>query len=509
MSQPSQSNKRKTPTGGSRVAGTPSPRPSAASASSSAPPPLEARAQSDKKKQDKAARNLAREQEKSATHEPAAEQVAPEEESAPPADEEDPHRGQGDAPAADSSGEEEDGDSEDTSSVARALESAHAAEEDRARVQHLNDALVQQMAEMRREMEELRAATKGSSSVAANSRGAAPAQPQQEAPRALSAIAGNAVFKPIQPEPLTFKTAIGSLGMTSWLFTFERYMTTIGVAESAFHLRIQYWVALVDQPLLAWWTNLEDNMKETAKPIDTWAKFLAELKKDFVRDDLKEKAAMEFHKIHQPKTEPMIAFVQRVQQTLVEAGDRIKEAGSNVLAFTLLRAVNERVYPFTVSKVRGELLAGKITVIAQAMRRLLEEAAVEPGNAYSLSESSPAAPPPSSGRQPYGNRGPHKVNATETADSREGQESKDQVQLRVMVAALRAAGLTGPPAKMPHGRQAPGGPQHKDRFKNIKCFNCDEMGHYQADCNKERVCSRCKKPGHESRVCQNEISKNA
>jgi hypothetical protein len=373
-------------------------------------------------------------------------------------------------------------------------------------VQQLNDALVQQMAEMRREMEELRAATKGSSSVAANSRGNAQTHaPAEQVPRTLYSIADKgAGLKPTQPAQLTHARALQPGVTSDWLFELERFLTVLGIAETDFLARIGHFVALVDREMMEWWKETEEMNREGTDPIDTWPKFLVALKKVFVRANEKEEAAAALQRIQHARGETMVSFVTRARTLRRTAGDKIHEGGSNLLAMSVLRAVDENMYPFTVSRVRREFNEGKITALAQLTQRLMEESEVEPrnafthGNASSSSSSSNGYKPPTNG-----NRGPHKVNATEVDDSREGQESRDQAQLRVMVAALRAAGFNGPPAKNPQGKTPPGGLRRAD-VRDVKCFNCHKKGHYRADCGEPSVCRRCGKTGHFAHECEGE-----
>ena len=86
--------------------------------------------------------------------------------------------------------------------------------------------------------------------------------------------------------------------------------------------------------------------------------------------------------ISQSRGELMVSFVNRARTLKRHAGERLKEAGSNILASVLMRAVNEEMYPLTVSRVRAEFNANKIISLAQMTRRLLELSAVEPKNAF-------------------------------------------------------------------------------------------------------------------------------
>ena len=38
-------------------------------------------------------------------------------------------------------------------------------------------------------------------------------------------------------------------------------------------------------------------------------------------------------------------------------------------------------------------------------------------------------------------------------------------------------------------------------MENIKCYRCQEMGHYARDCKKPQTCSFCGNPGHFHAVC--------
>jgi hypothetical protein len=41
----------------------------------------------------------------------------------------------------------------------------------------------------------------------------------------------------------------------------------------------------------------------------------------------------------------------------------------------------------------------------------------------------------------------------------------------------------------------------EDRYRNVVCYNCGELGHYVGNCIKEKVCFMCGIPGHHMNNC--------
>jgi rubrerythrin len=45
------------------------------------------------------------------------------------------------------------------------------------------------------------------------------------------------------------------------------------------------------------------------------------------------------------------------------------------------------------------------------------------------------------------------------------------------------------------------GQRSSQPMQQVKCYNCQELGHYARDCQKPRVCSFCKEEGHSFAGC--------
>lgn len=86
------------------------------------------------------------------------------------------------------------------------------------------------------------------------------------------------------------------------------------------------------------------------------------------------------------------------------------------------------------------------------------------------------------------------------------KERSDMVELKKMISEL-SMGIRQPSFQGGRGRNMAAGPQS---LEHVRCYRCQQMGHYARSCTNEPVCSFCKKAGHRFGQCpEYQKSKNA
>ena len=85
-----------------------------------------------------------------------------------------------------------------------------------------------------------------------------------------------------------------------------------------------------------------------------------------------------------------------------------------------------------------------------------------------------------------------------------GRERSDIAELKLLVKSLsedlKLKSGQGKPSEAPQRRMQSG--------DSVRCFKCQQMGHYARSCGNERVCSYCRKEGHGYADCPRKPSKN-
>ena len=303
-------------------------------------------------------------------------------------------------------------------------------------------------------------------------------QQQQQRPQQEQIVRVDAV----RPPELTFAGATAGSALDDWLFKLDQLFAQTHRAEADWQGRVQLAQLYWDRHMQLWWTSRQQAAAATGEQVQSWAAFVAALRRQFVPSGDEQLARTELFQLRMRSGESVAAYLQRAVLLVVRAGGLVE--GKTAAALALL-GVDKSRFPFTCAAVaRKERAAGAAGMsFAQMREELTAEAAVEPqlGGRSSSSSSS------SSGSGSSGGGG-----AKGATNSRQVRINALQQQLKALEEGNEESDAEETYGIAPVTTGSDG--EARDR-----CAKCGKDGHASPDCKSKkelRSCFYCKKPGH-------------
>jgi hypothetical protein len=237
-----------------------------------------------------------------------------------------------------------------------------------------------------------------------------------------------------------------------------------------------YW----DRHMQLWWSSRQQAAAAAGEQVQSWAAFVAALRKQFVPSGDEQLARTELFKLKMRSGESVAAYLQRAVLLVVRAGGLMEGKTAAALA---LEGVDKSRFPFTCAAVaRKERAAGVAGMsFAQMREELTAEAAVEPQLGRGSNSSSSSSSGGSSG-----------------GGGAKGATNSKQLRINALQQQLKALeeGDEGSDAE-DHVGVAP--VETRDR-----CTKCGRDGHLAPDCKSKGplTCFGCGKPGHKRAQCK-------
>ena len=245
--------------------------------------------------------------------------------------------------------------------------------------------------------------------------------------------------------------------LNDWLFRIKLFLRATGVAEDSPDA-VDTVAGYLDKDAFSWWHHLSDRIdrgEETA--ITTWSGFSAAIRARFVVVDEDRNARIALTQLRQATT--VRNYIQEFQRLSMLAPDTLER--DQVVRFILgLRR-----------DVREEVDRGHPTTILTAMK-LADEAE---GRLHGYRQDRPTLSPAWHNVRRNYNPGPTNMElGAVSAAARRGMQGRG-MQGR----GGRFQGRTGRP-----GNQQ--GPPHAGGPPNVKCWNCNKLGHLSRNCPEPR-----------------------
>jgi hypothetical protein len=230
-----------------------------------------------------------------------------------------------------------------------------------------------------------------------------------------------------------------------------------------------------------WWSSRQQAAAAAGEQVQSWAAFVAALRKQFVPSGDEQLARMELFRLKMRSGESMAAYLQRAVLLVVRAGGLVEGKTAAALA---LEGVDKSRFPFTCAAVaRKERAAGVAGMsFAQMREELTAEAAVEPqlgrGSSSSSSSSSSGGSSGGGGAKGATNSKQLRINALQQQlkaleEGDEGSDAEDQVGVAPIETRDRCAKC---------GKDGHGAPDCKSKKELRSCFYCRKPGHLKPNC---------------------------
>lgn len=288
-----------------------------------------------------------------------------------------------------------------------------------------------------------------------------------------------------QAAQLAYAKVTDARALEGWLRGMRVMFSQLGYGDGDDDLKLAEIPLFVDEDVERWWMKLRARAEERGEPIETWARFIGLLRKQFQPKQESQRAIEEFHALKQRSGEAMHLYTARADQLAGRLPDnRFTEYG---MMQTVYAGVLTSEWPRASLLAMQAIQTEKVQTMTDLRELLQDEAMAEPARPIIRAQ-------PKLARPASANELKHQQRRAATAQL--FQQSEDEATESDEESA--PGGKTVAPIKKTH--RAP--------FEN-RCARCKKTDHKVADCKakEDRQCYGCKEIGHILPNCPNKKSK--